>query len=296
MSDDYLWDRSGPPDPDVARMERLLAPLGRRERRRGRIAGWIGGLAAAAAVVATVLVARSRTAPGGAGSEWIEPAEERILAIRDLGRVTIAPKSRLRVERMDAEKARLYLERGRIEASISADARPRFFEVQTAAARCVDLGCRYSLSVGDDGVAHVRVETGQVAFEDGRRDVFVPAGASCTAWPGRGSGTPLFDDARPELRAAADAHDRASPAERPALARALLRLVSEPRDTLPAWHLLQSPDPETVRAAESALASIAGRPEAPPPGSALPAPEGGADETSAAAREEWRRHLLLRCW
>jgi len=27
MNDDYLWDRSGPPDPDVERLERLLAPL-----------------------------------------------------------------------------------------------------------------------------------------------------------------------------------------------------------------------------------------------------------------------------
>lgn len=27
MSDDYLWDRSGPPDPEVARLERLLSPL-----------------------------------------------------------------------------------------------------------------------------------------------------------------------------------------------------------------------------------------------------------------------------
>ncbi len=25
--DDYLWDRSGPADPEVARLEQLLAPL-----------------------------------------------------------------------------------------------------------------------------------------------------------------------------------------------------------------------------------------------------------------------------
>jgi hypothetical protein len=31
MSDDYLWDRSGPPDPEVARLEELLRPLGQRE-------------------------------------------------------------------------------------------------------------------------------------------------------------------------------------------------------------------------------------------------------------------------
>src|SRR2546423_9390614 len=27
MSDDYLWDRSGPPDPDVERLERMLGRL-----------------------------------------------------------------------------------------------------------------------------------------------------------------------------------------------------------------------------------------------------------------------------
>ena len=31
MSDDYLWDRSGPPDPEVARLEELLRPLGRQD-------------------------------------------------------------------------------------------------------------------------------------------------------------------------------------------------------------------------------------------------------------------------
>jgi hypothetical protein len=31
MSDDYLWDRSGPPDPEVARLEELLRPLGQQE-------------------------------------------------------------------------------------------------------------------------------------------------------------------------------------------------------------------------------------------------------------------------
>ena len=31
MSDDYLWDRSGPPDPEVARFEELLRPLGQQD-------------------------------------------------------------------------------------------------------------------------------------------------------------------------------------------------------------------------------------------------------------------------
>ena len=31
MSDDYLWDRNGPPDPEVARLEALLRPFGQQE-------------------------------------------------------------------------------------------------------------------------------------------------------------------------------------------------------------------------------------------------------------------------
>ena len=35
MSDDYLWDRTGPPDPEVARLEELLRPLGQQENATG---------------------------------------------------------------------------------------------------------------------------------------------------------------------------------------------------------------------------------------------------------------------
>ena len=31
MSDDYLWDRSGPPDPEIARLEELLRPFGQQQ-------------------------------------------------------------------------------------------------------------------------------------------------------------------------------------------------------------------------------------------------------------------------
>ena len=37
MSDDYLWDRSGPPDAEIQRLERTLAPL--RYRHRAGLAG-----------------------------------------------------------------------------------------------------------------------------------------------------------------------------------------------------------------------------------------------------------------
>lgn len=59
-SDDYLWDRRGPADPDVARLEQLLSPLAHdapldelrlRKARRRRIGPWlVGGIAVAAAI------------------------------------------------------------------------------------------------------------------------------------------------------------------------------------------------------------------------------------------------------
>lgn len=67
MSDDYLWDKSGPPDPEVERLERLLSPLGhqappspqpvRRGRSRRRGAWLIGGGLLAAAAVAALWIA-----------------------------------------------------------------------------------------------------------------------------------------------------------------------------------------------------------------------------------------------
>lgn len=67
--DDYLWDRSGPADPDVARLESLLSPLAhdapldetrlRRGRGDGRGRGrWLAAGAVVAAAAVAVLVLR----------------------------------------------------------------------------------------------------------------------------------------------------------------------------------------------------------------------------------------------
>src|SRR5207302_1419022 len=69
MSDDYLWDRSGPPDPEIEKLEQLLAPLAhdkplRRARKRWPIYATAGGLLAAAAVVIVVVLPdRDQPAP-----------------------------------------------------------------------------------------------------------------------------------------------------------------------------------------------------------------------------------------
>jgi len=290
--DDYLYDGSGAPDPDVVRAERLLRPLGRKgdapvavvpSRRGGRLL-LLGALVAAAAAVLVTVTMRSDAPPPGRVPEfvakgpsvresgrdgalgvdqWVETTEAgREILVGDVGRVVLGADSRVQVRHVSDETTRLYLARGSLEARVSADARPRFFQVDTDAARCVDLGCRYTLAVGGDGDATVRVVTGQVAFEDGRREVFVPAGATCVAKKGRGSGTPRFEDARREVASAFDAYDAAADASvgrRRDAARAALDSVRDGRDTLPAWHLLQDADGEIAAAAAARLEAVAGK-------------------------------------
>jgi hypothetical protein len=230
-----------------------------------------------------VVVASGAPLPDGS---WFEATEEsRVLDLPDtLGRLTLDAGSRLRVDRGGADAAHLYLERGRLDAYVSGKARPRFFQVETPATTCVDLGCAYTLTVGDDGAARVVVRSGRVVFESHGRTTFMPAGATCTASRELGPGTPRFTDAPPALVAAADAFDAARaapPAERRALADALLRAVGDdPRHSLTAWHLLQEQDPEVVAAARAALALLLG--------SFPPALGPLAD---GAEREAWR----LRC-
>ena len=311
MTDDHLFDPTASHDPEVERLERLLRPLGRRDDapiaapRRTRNRWIVVGLAAAAALVAAVTVPRDAPVPSpaaGRGAEvrdertdatvavgaWIDAGEaDREILVGDVGRVTLAARSRLQVRYVSAETTRLYLERGRLEARVAADARPRFFQVDTDAARCVDLGCRYTLEADGEGVATVRVVTGQVAFEAGPREVFVPAGASCVARTGSGPGTPRFDDARDGLCAALDAFDAAigaSAESRRSLARAALDAVDDGRDTLAAWHLLQDPDAEIAAAAASRLVAVAG--------AVVTVPGAAAQEVRAA----WKERLEPLWW
>ena len=311
--DDFLYDRSGAPDIDVEKLERVLRPLGRRDdapirpvtpRRRGRLVLVTLAAAAAAALLRVLLVPATEPAQPAVASgpairdaadsasfaagDWVETADAgREILVGDLGRVTLAARSRLQVRHVSSETTRLYLARGSLEARVGADVRPRFFQVDTDAARCVDLGCRYTLDVAKDGVATVRVVTGQVAFETATREVFVPAGAVCVARRGSGPGTPRFEDARAALGDAFDALDGAAsgtPARRRELAAAALDEVRDGRDTLPAWHLLQDADAEIVRAAASRLADVAGDCDV------------DVHATPAAIREAWRSRLQGRFW
>src|SRR4051812_44152200 len=100
--DDYLWDRSGPADPEVQRLEQLLAPLAHdqpldelRLRRKSR--RWIyvaaGAAIAAAAVLVLVLRTRAATCDGfesatgcvAVGETFDSGASTAVVRIADIG-------------------------------------------------------------------------------------------------------------------------------------------------------------------------------------------------------------------
>jgi len=124
------------------------------------------------------------------------------------------------------------LERGTIHALIWAP--PGRFVVDTPSARTVDLGCRYTLHVSENGIGRLTVETGWVAFEWQKRESFIPAGAACITRPKLGPGTPYFTDASSALQEAVDRWDVS--ADHGALQTALLE--SRERDALTLWHLM----------------------------------------------------------
>ena len=260
--DDYLWDASGPVDPEVARLERVLAPLRYDPRRgaRGKIArlqppssrGAIVFAVAMAAGFALLLLGSTWSALRRASEasaarlegivdgralvagKWMrtDRAGARI-ELAGLGVVDVDPESRLRVLELRPDEQRLELAMGGIHARVTAP--PRLFVVDTPSAAAVDLGCEYTLSVDGVGAGKLHVSWGAVSLEAGPRTALVPAGASCTTQVGRGPGTPYFDDASPALIAALARFDFGS-GGRAALVEVLA--MARPRDSLTLYHLL----------------------------------------------------------
>jgi hypothetical protein len=260
MKDDYLWNREGS-DAEIESLERLLAPaaLGApRSMRRPRAIAWLAGVAAAAIFAVGALQAlRPPAAPPALDESWV--SREDGLRRLDLGRyghVDAEPGARVRVLRRDDELQSLRLDAGTIHASITREARPRLFQVETPAATCIDLGCQYTLTVDRKGMAEVRVSTGRVAFNDGKREVFIPEGASGRSKAGRVPYTPIYDTATDALKKAVEAFDEAPVGRRTEQAKALSKFVRTREDGLVVWHLLQDPEAGVVKAAMDALLKL----------------------------------------
>jgi putative zinc finger protein len=173
-----------------------------------------------------------------AAGEWVETVGSRArIIVGQLGTVDLAPDTRVRLGRVNQSEYRLALARGTISAEINAP--PRLFIVDTPASAVVDLGCAYTATVGDDGAGELRMTKGWASLEGNGRESLVPAGAMCRTKPGRGPGTPYFDDASAAVKQAVNDFD--SDRDR---SHALDVVLDEARvrDTLTLWHLLSRVD------------------------------------------------------
>ncbi len=255
MNEEYLWDRTGEPDPEIVRLEKLLGPLRHsgeavpprqprphKSPRKSAIAWWLAAAAVlAAAIPAVPLLFRgpltSWRLPDGrcirAGQTIVTGASQPAkIHSSDTGEVTIDPGSLLRLLASTAREQRFDLRRGAIHAFIWAP--PGRFVVDTPSSKTIDLGCRYTLRVLNNGTGLLTVELGWVAFERDKIESFIPAGAACVTRPDREPGTPYFTDASPALINALSSFD--SSRDPAALASAIA--ASRRRDALSLWHLM----------------------------------------------------------
>ncbi|MEK7468125.1 MAG: hypothetical protein AAB074_11980 [Planctomycetota bacterium] len=288
MNDDYLWDKSGR-DPEIEAIENLLAPLAHSEDSgpppRMPVSPAWGALLAVLATAAVVFFAVRLAMPAETPHRVRFPNPVQLTAAREIdlgiyGSVNAHEGAVVDVIRQSADEIRLRLTRGTIDARITYAARPRLFQVETPSTTCVDLGCHYTLTVEADGSTLVRVDSGQVAFADRGRETWVPADASCRAFPARGSGTPRWDDTPGDLVAAIEALDRARPEDRREAALAVIRACRSGGSALTLWHLAHDRDPGISEAAWPALVARIG------------VPDGVTEERAPEAEENWKQRIM----
>jgi hypothetical protein len=245
MSDEYLWDGTGEPDPEIARLETVLAGYrysARPKRPLLRNSKLILAVAACLLLFALAGIWLRRSPP----SQW-QIAGKRVtvgqtidttghdsttLEAPSFGEVKLDANSRLQVLPSNVGNERLALRRGTMHALIWAP--PASFLVETPSAKTIDLGCSYTLTVLPDNSGILSVQTGWVAFQNGSLESFIPAGAVCHTRPRLGPGLPYFESASKELSNAIAKYDTTAGRE------GLSDIVSSVRkeDALTLWHLV----------------------------------------------------------
>ncbi|MFY9609581.1 MAG: zf-HC2 domain-containing protein [Blastocatellia bacterium] len=178
-----------------------------------------------------------------------------LLKVGQIGTVELEPNSRVRLIETEVTQHRLALDRGKIHAKIWAP--PRLFFVDTPSAEAIDLGCEYTLEVDAAGRSFLHVTSGWVALVGGGHESYVPIGAMCETRPVIGPGTPFFEDASDELRAALAKLDFENGGEE------ALRIVlaeSTDRDTFTLWHLLSRVDGSQRAEVLEAMIALVGLP------------------------------------
>ncbi len=267
-TDDYLWDKSGEPDGEIAELESLLSAFRHRPqplaavampRRRRRIAlslaaaalfalaatgmllfrarlSWRNGepwqvtpLAGSPRVEGTALARRARLGVGEVlETDGMSRARVRIASI---GTMDVDPGSRLRLVTTRTRNHRLALDFGTIHARLWAP--PFSFGVQTPSSLALDLGCAFTLRVNRDGYGLLQVTSGWVALERDEAQTLVPAGAEAVTRPDLGLGTAYFSDATEPFRQGLTRFDthRDDPAARADAVSAILT-SARPRDAM----------------------------------------------------------------
>ena len=173
-----------------------------------------------------------------------------------IGHVEVAPDSRVRLVEADITEHRLALDRGKIEAKISAP--PRLFFVDTPSAEAVDLGCAYTLEVDDEGRGFLHVTSGWVMLVLKGRESYVPIGAMCETRPVVGPGTPYFEDASAQFRDALAKFDFEGGSID---ALNIVLDESRDRDSFTLWHLIQRVDETTRGVVLDRMVALVGLPE-----------------------------------
>lgn len=270
-NDDYLWDRSGRPDPGIEKLEQLLSPLAykgapMRSRRpvflytAGAIAasvllfvggGWLAMRPQGPSWNVVSLAGLSNLQRMSRGGAIETDAASRLrLELDTFGHVDVEPNTRLKLLVTKKDEQRMDLTRGKIHAEIWAP--PHQFYVNTPSAVTVDLGCSYTLEVDKTGTGAVRVEFGWVAFEDQGKESFIPAHAVCLTRPGKGPGIPYYEDAPATLRSAVDRYDTTDDIS----SVDVILFNARRRDAVTVWHLLQRVPPASRGAVYDRLAHL----------------------------------------
>ncbi|MCB9877349.1 MAG: hypothetical protein H6835_07080 [Planctomycetes bacterium] len=288
---DYLWDTTAPVEPDVAALERALAPLrwsgssAPEHVLTARASGarpwrWFAAAAAAAALLlawgAAAWWRGSELRPGDAGRHFVAGQQALHLAMGELATVTLSVGGELELVHWRDDELRLRLRRGRLQADIAEPPAvvAGFFVVEVpigsangerAAVDIVDRGCRFEVDVERVGEVAVTVQEGAVSVAVGSREAWVPAGAGARVVDGF-VGTPLFADASGDVRQLVRLYDKSvrggsSAEERRKLAQKLAMLSRAPHDALPLWHLLLDDDAFVRKIVTEALYRLAGAPD-----------------------------------
>lgn len=285
--DDYLFHRSGAPDPEVAALERLFAPLRHDGRalprewsasttRRRRRVPWLFAAAAAVLVLAGAAAlfwprGEAPLAPGSPERTIVAGEVACAVPFGEVAAIDVAAFGEVRFEQWRDAEIRVRLERGVVDARHVAGEKggapalriaTRFGEAVAAAG---DAPCTFRLSLeADAGAGALAVQAGIARFVAPARTVVVPAGAS-VRFTARGPDYPAFDDASANLRkviemAAAVAAKR-GPEPDESILRKLVDVCGTPRDTLVLWHVLDEGGASRLAGVEERLLELAGPPE-----------------------------------